>query len=100
MAMMPKAASTQIGGIRTDDNDYDEDDDTRDEYGAKDVRALLSLKKDHNSRPIYIAPDGHIFLEAFSFGIRNIAAFFSICIVIRLGHFFKWETLSHCESTA
>ena len=24
------------------------------------------IKDDHNSRPIYIAPDGHIFLEAFS----------------------------------
>ena len=24
------------------------------------------IKEDHSSRPIYIAPDGHIFLEAFS----------------------------------
>ena len=37
-----------------------------DEYGAKDYRHLLNLKLDHASRPLYIAPDGHIFLETFS----------------------------------
>ncbi|XP_064647287.1 general transcription and DNA repair factor IIH helicase subunit XPB-like [Lineus longissimus] len=37
-----------------------------DEYGAKDYRSLLSLKLDHNARPIWVAPNGHIFLEAFS----------------------------------
>ncbi|XP_060684197.1 general transcription and DNA repair factor IIH helicase subunit XPB [Hemiscyllium ocellatum] len=37
-----------------------------DEYGAKDYRTLMSLKEDHTSRPLWVAPDGHIFLEAFS----------------------------------
>lgn len=37
-----------------------------DEFGAKDYRATLELKKDHSSRPLWIAPDGHIFLESFS----------------------------------
>ena len=64
--VMPKAASAQIGGIRSDDQEYDEDSALRDEFGAKDVRSLLQIKDDHNSRPIYVAPDGHIFLEAFS----------------------------------
>ena len=25
-----------------------------------------ALKEDHESRPVWIAPDGHVFLEAFS----------------------------------
>ncbi|CAK6448661.1 unnamed protein product [Pipistrellus nathusii] len=37
-----------------------------DEYGAKDYRPLMALKADHPSRPLWVAPDGHIFLEAFS----------------------------------
>uniref|UniRef100_A0A1I8F343 General transcription and DNA repair factor IIH helicase/translocase subunit XPB n=1 Tax=Macrostomum lignano TaxID=282301 RepID=A0A1I8F343_9PLAT len=36
-----------------------------DEYGAKDYSKSLTLKTDHESRP-FVAPDGHIFLEAFS----------------------------------
>ncbi|XP_062463779.1 general transcription and DNA repair factor IIH helicase subunit XPB [Pezoporus occidentalis] len=37
-----------------------------DEYGAKDYKHLMPLKADHASRPLWVAPDGHIFLEAFS----------------------------------
>ncbi|XP_052809382.1 general transcription and DNA repair factor IIH helicase subunit XPB-like [Mya arenaria] len=37
-----------------------------DEFGAKDYRKILDLKLDHASRPLWVAPDGHIFLEAFS----------------------------------
>lgn len=37
-----------------------------DEYGAKDYRSQLELKGDHESRPLWIAPNGHIFLESFS----------------------------------
>ncbi|OQV16193.1 TFIIH basal transcription factor complex helicase XPB subunit [Hypsibius exemplaris] len=37
-----------------------------DEFGAKDYRAQMELKGDHASRPLWVAPDGHIFLEAFS----------------------------------
>lgn len=38
----------------------------RDEFGAKDMRNLLHLRSDHPCRPLWIGPDGHIFLEAFS----------------------------------
>lgn len=38
----------------------------QDEYGAKDYRIQMLLKVDHSSRPLWVAPDGHIFLEAFS----------------------------------
>lgn len=37
-----------------------------DEYGAKDYRSQMQLKVDHASRPIWVAPNGHIFLESFS----------------------------------
>ncbi|EDO43791.1 predicted protein, partial [Nematostella vectensis] len=37
-----------------------------DEFGAKDYRKQIELKPDHASRPLWVAPDGHIFLESFS----------------------------------
>lgn len=37
-----------------------------DEYGAKDYRSQMLLKSDHESRPLWVAPNGHIFLESFS----------------------------------
>lgn len=37
-----------------------------DEYGAKDYRSQMELKVDHSSRPLWVAPNGHIFLECFS----------------------------------
>ncbi|KRX79019.1 DNA excision repair protein haywire [Trichinella sp. T6] len=37
-----------------------------DEFGAKDYRNQMPLKADHQFRPLWIAPDGHVFLESFS----------------------------------
>lgn len=37
-----------------------------DEFGAKDYRSQMNLKVDHASRPLWVAPDGHIFLESYS----------------------------------
>ncbi|XP_040613953.1 general transcription and DNA repair factor IIH helicase subunit XPB isoform X2 [Mesocricetus auratus] len=54
---VPSAAGKQVdeaGGTKVD------------EYGAKDYRLQMPLKGDHASRPLWVAPDGHIFLEAFS----------------------------------
>ncbi|KAK6102285.1 DNA repair helicase rad25 family protein [Brugia pahangi] len=55
---VPKAASHNLEGqttvTRTDD------------FGAKDYRHEMKLKPDHASRPLWVAPDGHIFLESFS----------------------------------
>uniref|UniRef100_A0A3B3UYH0 General transcription and DNA repair factor IIH helicase/translocase subunit XPB n=1 Tax=Poecilia latipinna TaxID=48699 RepID=A0A3B3UYH0_9TELE len=53
---VPAAAGKQV----------DESGTKLDEYGAKDYRSQMQLKKDHSSRPLWVAPDGHIFLEAFS----------------------------------
>ncbi|XP_069319573.1 general transcription and DNA repair factor IIH helicase/translocase subunit XPB [Eulemur rufifrons] len=53
---VPSAAGKQV----------DESGTKVDEYGAKDYRVQMPLKDDHTSRPLWVAPDGHIFLEAFS----------------------------------
>ncbi|KAL6455930.1 hypothetical protein MHYP_G00357810 [Metynnis hypsauchen] len=53
---IPTAAGKQV----------DESSTKVDEYGAKDYRSQMLLKNDHSSRPLWVAPDGHIFLEAFS----------------------------------
>ena len=37
-----------------------------DEFGAKDFRSQMPLRPDHESRPLWVAPNGHIFLETFS----------------------------------
>ncbi|MCP9257535.1 DNA excision repair protein haywire [Dirofilaria immitis] len=58
ISLIPKAASQNLEGqimtVRTDD------------FGAKDYRHEMKLKPDHASRPLWVAPDGHIFLESFS----------------------------------
>ena len=58
---VPSAAKTHI---ETDDSQQSVV--TRDQFGAKDYRSQMSMKSDHASRPLYVAPDGHIFLESFS----------------------------------
>lgn len=55
MAEAPKAASRRI-------EEYGEED----EFGAKDFSKDLILKSDNQNRPLWIGPDGHIFLESFS----------------------------------
>jgi len=60
--LAPKAASRRLddtfGGGGAIENE--------DEFGAHDYRNEMQLKKDHSSRPLWVAPDGHIFLESFS----------------------------------
>ena len=38
----------------------------KDQYGAFDFRTQLDLRDDYSSRPLWIAPNGHIFLESYS----------------------------------
>ncbi|VDI79793.1 DNA excision repair protein ERCC-3 [Mytilus galloprovincialis] len=52
---VPESATRQV-----------DDSAKEDEFGAKDYRTTLDLKNDHNSRPLFVAPNGHIFLESFS----------------------------------
>eukprot|EP00045_Choanoeca_perplexa_P018212 m.282379 g.282379 ORF g.282379 m.282379 type:complete len:832 (+) comp17748_c0_seq1:141-2636(+) len=37
-----------------------------DDFGSVDMRRQVTLKKDHENRPIFITPNGHVFLETFS----------------------------------
>lgn len=37
-----------------------------DEFGARDFRKDMQLKADAEHRPLWVAPNGHIFLESFS----------------------------------
>ncbi|XP_046832119.1 general transcription and DNA repair factor IIH helicase subunit XPB [Vespa crabro] len=48
--------------------DIEKQDETvlEDEFGAKDYRSQMTLKADCESRPLWVAPNGHIFLESFS----------------------------------
>ncbi|XP_046737072.1 general transcription and DNA repair factor IIH helicase subunit XPB [Diprion similis] len=49
-------------------NDIEKQDEgaVEDEFGAKDYRSQMILKPDNTSRPLWVAPNGHIFLESFS----------------------------------
>ncbi|KMQ94269.1 dna excision repair protein haywire [Lasius niger] len=49
-------------------NDVEKQDECaiEDEFGAKDYRLQMILKPDCASRPLWVAPNGHIFLESFS----------------------------------
>uniref|UniRef100_A0A224X7U7 General transcription and DNA repair factor IIH helicase/translocase subunit XPB n=1 Tax=Panstrongylus lignarius TaxID=156445 RepID=A0A224X7U7_9HEMI len=55
---VPDAAKKNV---ETTDQGVEED-----EFGAKDYRKQVTLKGDHESRPLWVAPNGHIFLESFS----------------------------------
>ncbi|XP_019854476.1 PREDICTED: TFIIH basal transcription factor complex helicase XPB subunit-like [Amphimedon queenslandica] len=68
-----------------------------DEYGAKDYSVLLTLKLDHSTRPLWVAPDGHIFLESFSPVYRH-ARDFLIAIaepVCRPEHIHEFQLTSY-----
>ena len=54
--MVPTAAKVDVENVGS----------TEDEYGAKDFRAEMEMRSDHESRPLWVAPNGHIFLETFS----------------------------------
>lgn len=52
---VPAAASQKLSEVSAED-----------EFGAKDYRSQMQLRPDHASRPLWVAADGHVFLEAFS----------------------------------
>jgi DNA excision repair protein ERCC-3 len=55
---LPGAAKQDIERI-----DFSAQEDT---FGAKDYRNEMTLKPDHEARPLWVLPNGHIFLESFS----------------------------------
>ena len=56
---LPKSATTTV-------EDHGASSLRTDEFGAKDYSQSLQMKEDHKCRPLWISPDGHIFLETFS----------------------------------
>lgn len=52
---MPKSATRRTDGF----------DAQSDDFGAMDFRSL-KLKPDHEVRPLWITPEGHVFVESFS----------------------------------
>jgi DNA excision repair protein ERCC-3 len=55
-----------IPGAATANAETNDDQIQEDEYGAKDYRSQMLLKPDNSVRPLWVAPNGHIFLETFS----------------------------------
>ena len=51
---VPEAASKNVEDIP---------DAEEDEFGARDFRKDMELRVDHANRPLWVAPNGHIFLE-------------------------------------
>ncbi|EUB60529.1 TFIIH basal transcription factor complex helicase XPB subunit [Echinococcus granulosus] len=69
----------------------------RDEFGAKDLRVLLTLRSDHPTRPLWVGPDGHIFLETFG-PLASKAQDFLIAIaepVCRPEHIHEYKLTSY-----
>lgn len=55
-----------VPGAASKDVEKNDEHVLEDEFGAKDYRIQMVLKTDHSSRPLWVAPNGHIFLESFS----------------------------------
>jgi len=73
------------------------DDKETDEFGAMDYRSQMQLRPDHETRPIWVAPNGHIFLETFS-PVYRLAHDFLITIcepVCRPEHIHEYKLTSY-----
>lgn len=55
-----------VPGAATKDVEKEDAQFEEDEFGAKDYRSQMTLKPDNISRPLWVLPNGHIFLESFS----------------------------------
>lgn len=58
--------SDGVPGAASKNAETNDENINTDEYGAKDYRAQMQLRPDHNNRPLWVAPNGHVFLESFS----------------------------------
>ena len=54
---VPEAASKNVEDVA---------DAKEDEFGAMDFRKDMELRVDHSNRPLWVAPNGHIFLEVIT----------------------------------
>ncbi|KMY98856.1 general transcription and DNA repair factor IIH helicase subunit XPB [Drosophila simulans] len=58
--------SEGIPGAASKNAETNDEQINTDEYGAKDYRSQMQLRTDHGNRPLWVAPNGHVFLESFS----------------------------------
>lgn len=58
--------SEGIPGAASKNAETNDEQINTDEYGAKDYRSQMQLRPDHGNRPLWVAPNGHVFLESFS----------------------------------
>lgn len=58
--------SDGVPGAASKNAETNDENINTDEYGAKDYRAQMQLRPDHQNRPLWVAPNGHVFLESFS----------------------------------
>jgi len=58
--------SDGVPGAASKNAETNDEQVNTDEYGAKDYRAQMQLRPDHGNRPLWVAPNGHVFLESFS----------------------------------
>lgn len=61
-----EGAAAAVPGAAARDAEKNDVSAQEDEFGAKDYRSQMVLKPDNTSRPLWVAPNGHIFLESFS----------------------------------
>ncbi|EDV96925.1 GH14950 [Drosophila grimshawi] len=58
--------SDGVPGAASKNAETNDENINTDEYGAKDYRSQMQLRPDHANRPLWVAPNGHVFLESFS----------------------------------
>lgn len=58
--------SDGVPGAASKNAETNDENTNTDEYGAKDYRTQMQLRPDHANRPLWVAPNGHVFLESFS----------------------------------
>lgn len=63
---MDISESDGVPGAASKNAETNDENILTDEYGAKDYRSQMELKPDHANRPLWVAPNGHVFLESFS----------------------------------
>ena len=65
---VPKAASRRLEDFNDGDDEdlYSTGSSSKMLSEAKDFRSVMKLRSDHENRPLWVTPDGHIFLESFS----------------------------------
>lgn len=64
--MYTEGEEATVPGAAARDAEKNDDKIQEDEFGSKDYRSQMILKPDNTSRPLWVAPNGHIFLESFS----------------------------------